>query len=496
MFTNKRWLILAIVSSALFLIVVDMTVLYTALPRLTHDLQANASQKLWIVNSYALVVAGLLPGFGTLGDRIGHKKLFISGLVVFGLASLLAAYSWTPAVLIFARVLLAVGAALMMPATLSIIRLTFSDERERSLAIGIWSAVSSGGAALGPVLGGVMLEYFWWGSVFLINVPIVLVALVLAVFLVPDHGGRKDRSWDLIGSLQIMVSLIAIAYAIKTFSKPVPSYESVGIAALVGIVAGIMFVRRQRQTTQPLIDFKLFSDPRFLAGVVAALVASLALTGVELVLSQRLQLVLEMTPLEAGLFILPIPLAAFVAGPLAGLMLARLGASRIMVGGLLISAFGLLMLWLGQDGMATTTQIAGLLTLGFGVGSSMTAASSAIMIYAPRDKAGMAASVEEVSFELGGAIGIAILGSVMTAVYSASFIVPDTLPVSAAVRDSLDTALIVSESLEPSLARELVELARLAFDKSFSAVVAMAIVMLVATAATIGWITGRMETAE
>ena len=180
-----RWLVLAIVSSALLLIVIDMTVLYTALPRLTHDLGVSASAKLWIVNIYALVVSGLLPGMGTLGDRLGHKRLFMAGLAVFGLASLAAAYSPSAGWLIAARTLLAVGAAMMMPATLSILRLTFTDERERAIAIGVWASVASGGAAFGPVLGGVLLEHFWWGSVFLINLPIVLLALPLAWRLVP-----------------------------------------------------------------------------------------------------------------------------------------------------------------------------------------------------------------------------------------------------------------------------------------------------------------------
>src|SRR5690606_14302614 len=196
----NRWLILAVISSALFLIVVDMTVLYTALPTLTHDLRASASEKLWIINAYGLVVAGLLLGMGTLGDRVGHKRLFVAGLVVFGIASLGAAFSPTPAFLIAARATLAVGAAMMMPATLSILRLVFTDDSERATAIGLWAAVASGGAAFGPVLGGMLLEHFWWGSVFLINVPVVLVALVLAVWLIPGHPGNARRAWDLIGS--------------------------------------------------------------------------------------------------------------------------------------------------------------------------------------------------------------------------------------------------------------------------------------------------------
>lgn len=190
----QRWIVLAIVSSALFMIVIDMTVLYSVLPRLTHDLAASASEKLWIVNIYPLVMAGLLLGLGTLGDRLGHKKLFVMGLTIFGLASLIAAYAPTPLVLIAARTLLAIGAAMMMPATLSIIRTTFSDERERSLAVGIWASVSSVGAGMGPLVGGFLLEHFWWGSVFLINIPIVILALILAILLIPNLKGIRIRN--------------------------------------------------------------------------------------------------------------------------------------------------------------------------------------------------------------------------------------------------------------------------------------------------------------
>src|SRR5215475_1577936 len=209
-----RWAILAIVSSAVFLIVVDMTVLHTALPTLTRDLGASASEKLWIINTYSLVVAGLLPGCGTLADKIGHKRMLVIGLCLFGLASLAAAYSPSPVALIGARALLAVGAASMMPATLSIIRLTFSDEKECALAIGLWSAVASGGSAIGPLIGGGLLEYFWWGSVFLVNVPVVVVALVAALALIPSDAGRSGTSWDLQGSLLILIGLVGLAYAI------------------------------------------------------------------------------------------------------------------------------------------------------------------------------------------------------------------------------------------------------------------------------------------
>ncbi|WP_062769553.1 MFS transporter [Sphingopyxis terrae] len=491
MASANRWLVLAIVSLALFLIVIDMTVLYTALPSLTRDLGASAAEKLWIVNAYPLVVAGLVPGLGTLGDRLGHKKLFIGGLVVFGLASLAAAYAWAPSVLIAARVLLAIGAAMMMPATLSIIRLTFHDERERSLAIGIWAAVASGGAAFGPIVGGLLLEYFWWGSVFLINLPIVIIALVLGVAVIPAASARSNRPWDLIASVQIMTGLVGVAYAIKELAKPAPSYAAMGTAAFIGVLALILFVRRQNRSAHPLIDFKLFRDGGFSAGVATALIASLAIIGVELVVSQRLQLVLELSPLQAGLFILPVPLGAFVGGPLAGILLPRWGGAVILWRAMLLAAIGLGGYFFLFEA-AAIYQIASLAALGMGAGTAMTAASSMIMLSAPSDRAGMAASVEEVSYELGGTFGIAILGSLLSAVYSASLVLPVSLGAPDLAYDGLDQALMVAERLDGASADDLRTLARAAFDEAFVVVIGVAAAILIATALLIRLNTGRI----
>ncbi|WP_439815987.1 MFS transporter [Zavarzinia sp. CC-PAN008] len=479
-----RWLILAIVSSALLLIVIDMTVLYTALPRLTHDLGASPSEKLWIMNAYALVVAGLLPGAGTLGDRLGPKRLFLAGLVVFGAASLVAAFAPSPGVLIGARALLAVGAAMMMPATLSILRHTFEDERERALAIGIWASVASGGAAFGPVVGGILLEHFWWGSVFLINLPIVLVALLLGWRLIPRRPGQPDRPWDLVASVQIMVALIALAYAIKETARRVPSYEAAAIAGAVGAVALALFVRRQRRSPAPLIDFALFRLRRFSAGVGGALVASIVLVGVELAVSQRLQLVAGLSPLQAGLAILPIPLAAFLTGPLSGLAVHRVGAERVLWGALVIAAVGLALAAVGLAGDGAL-RLAGFTLLGLGVGGAMTAASSAIMLNAPPERAGMAASIEEVSFELGAAIGIAVLGSLMSAVYTARLALPDALGVDQGVRDGIDEALLAAQGLEPQAAQVLTRLAQGAFDQGVLAVLVAGVVLLLAAAGAV-----------
>lgn len=478
----RRWLVLGIVSIALLLIVVDMTVLYTALPRLTHELGVTASEKLWIVNVYGLVVSGLLLGMGTLGDRLGHKRLFMMGLVVFGVASLAAAYSPAAVPLIAARVLLAVGAAMMMPATLSIIRLTFAQERERAVAIGIWASVASGGAALGPVVGGVLLEHFWWGSVFLINVPIVLLALPLAWRLIPASRPATARPWDLTGSLQVMAGLILCAYALKELGRASTSWLHAGLACVAGVAMLTVFVRRQRRRPYPLIDFAIFRNATFSSGVAAALFAGAALLGLELVFSQRLQLVLGMSPIQAALFILPLPLAAFVAGPVAGWLLAYVRGPRLMFLSLAVSAAGMGAYLLCYDG-AVLPQMVSLSVLGLGIGATMTAASSSIMQSATPERAGMAASIEEVSYELGGALGVTLMGSILSGVYANTLDVPPALAAAPALRDSLDEALIVAEGLPTDLAATLTELARTAFDTGYAAVIATATVMLVATAA-------------
>ncbi|QVQ27773.1 MFS transporter [Achromobacter deleyi] len=477
-----RWLVLAIVSSALLLIVVDMTVLYTALPRLTHELGVTASAKLWIVNVYALVVSGLLLGMGTLGDRLGHKRLFMMGLTVFGVASLAAAYSPGAAILIAARALLAVGAAMMMPATLSILRLTFADERERAVAIGVWASVASGGAALGPVVGGVLLEHFWWGSVFLINVPIVLLALPLAWRFIPASKPDASRPWDLAGSLQVMVGLILCAYALKELGRASTSWLHAGLACAGGAAMLAIFVRRQRRRPHPLIDFAIFRNAAFSSAVAAALFAAAALLGMELVFSQRLQLVLGMSPIQSALFILPLPLAAFVAGPLAGLLLGRISSKRLLFLSLLVSGAGMGGYLLTYDG-SIMPQMISLSVLGVGIGATMTAASSTIMQSATPERAGMAASIEEVSYELGGALGVTLMGSILSGVYAQSLAVPAGVAETTAARDSLDEALIIAESLPADLAATLTRLARAAFETGYAAVIATATVMLLATAA-------------
>lgn len=477
----RRWLVLAIVSVALLLIVIDMTVLYTALPRLTHDLAATASAKLWIVNAYALVVSGLLLGMGTLGDRLGHKQLFLAGLVVFGVASLAAAFAPSANVLIVARGFLGVGAAMMMPATLSLIRLTFADPREQALAIGIWASVASGGAAFGPIVGGALLEHFWWGSVFLINVPIILIALPVAWWLIPKGGATSSQPWDWFGSLLFMVGLIGVTYAIKSAGKLSPDWATVAIAVAVGVAFLWAFVKRQQRSAHPLLDFALFRNPVFAGAVAAALMAAAALIGMQLVFSQRLQLTMGYSPLEAGWAGMPLSIAAFVAGPIAGRMLPRMGSARMLFISLMTSAVGMAGYLILRDSGLVWSALA-LATLGVGVGATMTAASSTIMQSAPPERAGMAASVEEVSYELGGALGVTFMGSLLTFVYGRSMDVPQVATLPDTVRDSLDEAQIVAEHLPPVAADALTMLSNTAFNHGFDAVIGAGAFLLFATA--------------
>ncbi|MCP1133736.1 MFS transporter [Paenibacillus polysaccharolyticus] len=496
MSTFKRWMILIIVSSALLLIVMDMTILYTAMPTLTHELGATASQKLWILNGYSLVMAGLLPAMGTLGDRLGYKRVFLIGLIIFSIASLTAAFAPNPYVLIAARVLLAVGASIMMPATMAIVRVTFTDPRELGLAIGIWGAVASGGAGLGPIVGGLLLEYFSWGSVFLINLPIAILAYALTILIVPKHEGNRSKKFDLTSSIQIMIALVTLIYAIKEFTRREGSVTFAVIGAAVGIVALVIFIRRQNRSSDPLIDLSLFKIPLFTTGFITALVGLFAMTGIQYIVTQRLQLIEGFSPLLAGVYTLTIPFASVIAAPVTGMLLNRFNVIYIKGAVLFLTAAGL-GIYLVQFDSGIAGQVFGLAIFGVGLGGGMTVASHSIMSSAPYEKAGMAASMESVGYEVGGATGIAIIGSLSGLVYTLTMKIPTGLTVPVNVKDSLDEALIVAEGLPGTDSETLKQAARFAFDQSFFAVIVALIVLLVVASLSMLWIGSRsMKKAE
>ena len=482
----KKWIILCLVSSALFLIVIDMTVLYTALPLLTHDLEATATQKLWIVNAYALVVAGLLPGLGTLGDYVGYKKMFLLGLVIFGGASLLAASATTPTVLIMARVLLAIGAATMMPSTLSIIKLTFKDYQERALALGIWSAITAAGAGLGPVIGGLLLEKFSWPSVFIINIPVVIIVLIISYILIPQYPTNKDGSWDFISSFQIMVGLITVVFAIKELAKPDNNLVILFGAFAIGLIAITMFIRRQNRLKFPLINLAIFKNPYFTGGTIVAITTSFILMGLEYILSQRLQLVLGLTPLNAGLIIMMMALASLVGAILIGIILTKFGTLKLQWVTLLLAFIGIsAFYWVLHAHLAI--QIITLIVIGLGLGSAMTLASNAIMSNTDDKNSGMAASIEEVSFEFGGSLGIAILGGLFSVFYSLFFNFNNNSVDLSKVKGSLDETLIQAEQLPLPISKELIYAGKTAYDDAFSLIIVISILSLAFTIILLIW---------
>lgn len=483
--SRSRWLTLAVVSTALFLVVIDMTVLYTALPSLAQALHTTASEKLWVLNAYSLVMAGLMPVMGALGDRLGHRRVFIGGMVMFGLASTIAAFAPSASVLIAARALLAIGGAAMMPSTVAIVRITFQDPRELALAIGIWASVASGGAAVGPILGGALLEHFWWGSVFLINVPVIALATLLALHLLPPRAGDRSITIDLHSCWQSMLGIIALAYGIKEWARPDGLPLLAAGAVLLGVLTLVLFVRRQLRLPRPLIDLRLLAAAPVATGILVALVASMTLIGFELVLSQRLQLVLEKSPLQAGAFVLPISLGSFFAGPLAGAWIGRIGCVRVMALGLTMSALGILGYLLLREG-SVWLQLAVLALCGVGIGAGLTASSTLVMSNVSEERAGMAGSVEGVAYEFGGGFGVTIFGSIMTAIYVAR---SQHLGVDFMAGSSLDEAHRYAQlHADAPQTQALLHSAMQAFEASFSGVSSVVVAMLLALSALVWWL--------
>ncbi|MBZ9784929.1 MFS transporter [Pseudomonas sp. REP124] len=459
--TNHRWGLLATVGVALVLITLDHSVLYTALPTLVRELGATTSQSLWIINAYPLVMAGLLLGAGTLGDRIGHHRMFLSGLVVFGVASLIAAFSPTPEILIAARAFLAVGAAAMMPATLALIRLSFQDDQERNLAIAIWGSLSVIGSAAGPVIGGMLLEHFWWGSVFLINVPIVVAAFISALVITPRAAIDSSKSWDVFSSLLALASLSGLVLAIKSVASGQHSWAMAITSLGCFLIAGTLFMHRQARLAHPLLDLSLFRNPAFMAGVLAAAFTLFAMAGVQLITTQRFQLIAGFSPLEAGLLASVAALGCLPSALLGGAYLHRVGLLPLIAGGLLVAALGVLLICYDINRLPWI--IAGLAILGLGLGAVMAVASSAIVGNAPAHRAGMASSVEEVSYEFGSLFAVAILGSLIAAVYSSGLQLPVGLP--EAARNGIAEAMALADtSTGGSLLKEA---ASAAFDRSY-----------------------------
>lgn len=416
--SNSRWPFFIIISLGLVMVALDNSILYTALPALNAQLGATPLQSLWIINAYPLLITGLLLGTGTLGDKIGHKTMFIAGLIIFGAASLAAAFAPSAWALAAARAVLGVGAAAMMPATLALINQIFPDEHERNVAIGIWASAAVVGAALGPVVGGLLLEFFWWGSVFLINVPIVLLALAGTLLLGPPNRSNPGKHWDAVSSVYALFALSGLTMAIKEATHPGAGGAVLIAACLSTFIGATAFHRRQHKLADPLLTFDIFRSRIFAGGVLAATGGMFVLIGMEMTSTQRLQLVSGFTPFQAGLAIGAVALVAFPFSIAGGALLDRIGFLAIIGSGFAANALGALVSWWGSHSGSFAIFLAGFLILGAGSSFIMSVSSIAIIGAAPPERAGMAAGVEEVSYEFGTLITVAVTGSLLPAVYT------------------------------------------------------------------------------
>ena len=490
-----RWLALAVLVLAVLLVGIDVTVLGLAAPFLSEDLRPSSTQLLWIGDVYSFVIAGLLVSMGSLGDRIGRKKLLLTGSVAFGLVSVLTAYAGSAETMILWRALMGVAGATLMPSTLALIRNLFPDPRERSLAVGVWGAMASAGAAVGPVVGGFLLEHFWWGSVFLINLPVMAVLVIVGSKLLPESKNPAPGPWDLPSVGLSMVGIIGVVYAVKEAAAYGPRWD-VALAAAVGVLALVSFVRRQLRLPHPLLDMRLFRNRGFTGAVIADLLTILGLSGLVFFLSQFLQMVQERTPFEAGLAELPAALGSVTAGLLAGRIARRTSVRGSVSGGL--AAVGLALgacVWL----QATTGYVllgSILLVVGLGAGLAFTVTADVILSSVPKEQAGAASAVSETAYELGAALGIALLGSVVTGVYR-SFPTPAGVPEHAAgeARHSLGEAVETAHTLPGGAGERLLAAAQETFTEGLRVGAGVGSVVLLAAAA-LAWRLLRGEKLE
>jgi DHA2 family multidrug resistance protein-like MFS transporter len=486
--TRREWIGLAVLTLAALVYAMDLTVLNLAIPRISEELRPSSAQLLWIIDIYGFLVAGLLITMGTLGDRIGRRKLLLGGAAGFALSSLLAASSNSAEMLIASRALMGVFGATVAPSTLSLIFTMFLDPKQRSTAIGVWIAAYSAGGAIGPVLGGVLLEWFWWGSVFLIGVPVMGLLLILGPRTLPEYRDPNARRLDFLSAALSLVAILAAVYGLKQIAQDGVSTLP-AVAILAGAVLGAVFVWRQLRIESPTIDVRLFRIRAFSASLGTYLLGIFVVIGYFLFISQYLQLVVRLTPLVAAFWSLPSAVGFIVGSTIAPRIIHRFRPSAVMGTGMAIAAAGTAMLiGLSVDGDIGDLLLiaAASVVISIGLAPVITLATELIVGSAPPEQAGAATGMSETSGELGGALGIALLGSVGTAVYRGQIAdrLPSSVPAEAAdaARDTLGGALAVAQTLPGDMAAALVAVAQTAFVDALRIVAAVAAAGAVVTA--------------
>jgi DHA2 family multidrug resistance protein-like MFS transporter len=484
----RRWIVLAILAGSLLLIAMDTTILNVAFPSLVEDLQPGSVQQLWIIDAYALALSGLLVTAGALGDRWGRKRLLMIGFGIFAAASLGAAFATEPWHVIAARALLGVGGAAIMPSTLSLLRSVFTDARERALAYAIWAAVFGGGMALGPVVGGLLVEHQGWQSAFLLNIPVALAVVGFGMWFIPESHGPRAGKWDWSGVGLSVVGMIALAAGIKELGKngatdPMP-WALLAIAAVTLTV----FVRRQLRIEHPLLQVRLFADRAFSIAAAAIFLSMIAMGSVMFLMTQWFQYAQGLSPLEAGVRLLPAPLALIVTSLLAPRLMDRfpirhvLGASLVLMAAALavpyvVDRFGTL----GYPGIAVSLGL-----LGTGTGVATTVASVTLMAATPTKYVGGAAAIEETSYELGAAMGVAMLGSLASVLYRHNLADVGSGPTADSIRDSIGEAAHAADRMGGTAGADLLHKASEAFTAGMTPTFLIAAALPVAAAA-LGW---------
>ncbi|QSB03989.1 MFS transporter [Natronoglycomyces albus] len=479
----RQWLGLAVLTLPVLLIAIDMTVLGFAVPHLSEDLSPTSAQMLWIVDVYGFVLAGLLITMGSLGDRIGRRRLLMIGAVGFAVASVVAAYSQSAEMLIAARVLLGVAGATLMPSTLSLLRNMFPNESQRLLAIAIWASAFSGGMAAGPLVGGWLLEHFWWGSVFLLAVPVMVVIIGVGPLVLRESRNPEPGKFDFPSVVLSLAAMLPVVYGVKKLATG--DNLALALTALVaGLAVGAWFVRRQLRLPHPLIDVRLFTIRTFSASVATNLMIVFSMVAALFFLTQYLQIVLGISPFNAGLVLLP-GLALSVVTSFIAVRLSRwMGLRAIILMGLttVLAGFVALTQLPESDGAIFVAVAFGL--IGVGIGLAETVTNGAILTAAPPARAGAASAISETAYELGGALGVAILGSVLSAFYR--FHLPAEAP--AAAKETLGGAVNASRGMEAEEGAALMDAANTAFTNGIhltsaigAALVVLAMIMVATT---------------
>ena len=481
---RREWGGLAVLALPTLLLSLDFSVLYLALPHLSADLGAGGVQQLWIMDVYGFMIAGFLVTMGTLGDRIGRRRLRLIGAAAFGVASVLAAFSTSAGMLIATRAVLGIAGATLMPSTLALLNNMFQDPGQRATAIAVWVGCFMGGATLGPVVGGAMLEFFWWGSVFLLGVPVMGLLLATGPLLLPEYRNPEAGRPDLSSVALSLGAILPFVYGIKELARD--GWHVLPVVAIVASVAfGAAFVLRQRRLTDPLLDLRLFSDRPFSAALAISTLSGAVFGGFFLLFSLYLQLVEGLSPLGAGLWSVSGALAMLVGSLLAPRIARRVRPGNVIAAGLAIAALGFLLLT-QLDGPGLALPVIGIVIVFLGGGPTPALGTDLIVGSAPPEKAGSAAAISETGGELGIALGVAVFGSVGTAVYRDRMAdaVPSGVPAGAAetARDSLAGAVSAADRLPVQLGAELLDPAREAFTARLNAAAGAGAVLFVALA--------------